>query len=203
MPARLDSTPKTLSGGPSGSSSAVFNTSSSGSVSGEGTSVPRRSRRWMPSGKRRKGAAERSALSLHLPLLRVPIPFPVRMVLIVGIDDIFHELVTHDVVPVKITELDPIDFMQNVADLDQTGYRRRRQVDLRDVAGDNGLRVSADSGQKHLHLHARRVLRLIQYNKRIVQRSAPHIGKRHDFDHPPLDVGLELLRGDHIVEGVV
>ena len=57
-------------------------------------------------------------------------------VLAVGGDDALHELVAHDVLAGEVDELDVGDAVEDVAHLPEAG-RALRQVDLRDVAGDD------------------------------------------------------------------
>ena len=57
-----------------------------------------------------------------------------------------------------------------------------RQVDLGDVARDHHLRAEAETGQEHLHLLGRGVLRLVEHDERVVQRAAAHVGERGDLD---------------------
>jgi hypothetical protein len=49
-----------------------------------------------------------------------------------------------------------------------------REIDLRDVAGDDRLRAEPEARQEHLHLLAGRVLRLVEDDERVVQRPAAH-----------------------------
>jgi len=61
-----------------------------------------------------------------------------------------------------------------------------RQVDLRDIAGDNRLCVEAKTRQEHLHLLRGRVCA----SSRITKASfsvCSHERKRCDFDHPPFN----------------
>ena len=64
-------------------------------------------------------------------------------VLVVGLDDPLHELVAHDVLAAEAHELDALDLLEDLADHDEPGALVARQVDLRDVAGDDHLRVEA------------------------------------------------------------
>ena len=78
-----------------------------------------------------------------------------------------------------------------------------RQIDLRHVAGDHGLRAEAEPRQEHAHLLARRVLRLVQDHERVVQRAAAHERERRDLDLPPLAKLLDALEVEHVVQRVV
>src|SRR5215212_6900815 len=85
----------------------------------------------------------------------------------------------------------------------ETAHTAFGQVDLRDVARDHHLGAEPEARQEHLHLLRGRVLRLIEYDERVVQSPASHERKRGDLDYTPLQVRLELRRVDHLVEGIV
>src|SRR5947209_11421691 len=96
-----------------------------------------------------------------------------RMVVVRG-DNSPDELVANDVVVAEPDELDPLDLVQDVADDDQAGVRVPWEVDLRDVPGDDHLRVEAQACQEHLHLLRRRVLRLVEDDEAVVDRVVRH-----------------------------
>jgi hypothetical protein len=77
------------------------------------------------------------------------------------------------------------------------------QVGLRDVAGDHDLAAEAESGEEHLHLLGRGVLRLVQDDERVVQRAAAHERQRRDLDRPGLDELRDRLGVEHVVQRVV
>ena len=81
--------------------------------------------------------------------------------------------------------------------------RPDRQVDLRDVAGDHGLRAEAEARQEHLHLLGGRVLRFVEDDERVVQRAPAHERDRRDLDGAALEQPLGLLDVHHVVERVV
>ena len=64
------------------------------------------------------------------------------------------------------------------------------EVDLGDVAGDDGLGVEADAREEHLHLFGRRVLRLVENDEGVVQSAPAHEGERGDFDGAVRDEAL-------------
>ena len=72
--------------------------------------------------------------------------------------------------------------LQDVVRFAQAALLPLGQVDLGDVAGDDGLGADADAGQEHLHLFRRRVLRLVENDEGVVQRPAAHEGERGDLD---------------------
>ena len=77
--------------------------------------------------------------------------------LVVGLDNALHELVAYDVLLVELHAADAFDISQHSHRLDEARSGGRRQVDLRDVARDDHLRVHAQAGQEHLDLVRRRV----------------------------------------------
>src|SRR5664279_4217550 len=85
----------------------------------------------------------------------------------VRLDDVPHQAVTDDVGLAEIVEPDPLDSLQNALYLDQPGLLAPRQIDLRFVARDHGLRVHAESRQEHLHLRVGRVLRFVENHERV------------------------------------
>src|SRR5919199_2151926 len=91
-------------------------------------------------------------------------------VLVVGLDDPLHEAVADHVVAAEPDELDALDVAQDVAHDDEAGALVARQVDLRDVARDDHLRVEPEPRQEHLHLLGAGVLRLVEDHERVVQR---------------------------------
>ena len=81
----------------------------------------------------------------------------------------------------------PSIVLQHVAHMDEAGALLARQVDLRDVAGDDDLRAEAEPRQEHLHLLRRGVLRLVEDDEAVVERPPAHEGERRDLDRPALD----------------
>ena len=81
--------------------------------------------------------------------------------------------------------------------------RPGRQIDLRDVAGDDRLRSEPEARQEHLHLLGGRVLRFVEDHERVVQRPAAHERDRRDLDHAALEQALDALGVEHVVERVV
>src|SRR5215510_5476571 len=124
---------------------------------------------------RRPRSSTRSTWSAGVPLL----PKPPRCEgvlrtaaaireLLVRLDDLLDELVAHDVAIVEVDERDPLDRPDDLHRLDQPGRPARGQIDLGDVAGDNGLGAEAEAGEEHLHLLRGRVLRLVEDDERVV-----------------------------------
>ena len=121
----------------------------------------------------------------------------------VGLDDPLDELVPDDVVVRELDERDAVDRAEDVAHRDQARRLARRQVDLRDVAGDDDLRAEAEARQEHLHLLGARVLRLVEDDEGVVDRAATHVGQRRDLDRALLHVGGQPVGVEHVVERVV
>ena len=91
-----------------------------------------------------------------------------------------------DVLVRELDEADPVDRAEDVAHLDQAERLVARQVDLRDVAGDDNLRAEAEPRQEHLHLLGRGVLRLVENDERVVEGAAAHERERRDLDRAAL-----------------
>src|SRR5437867_1242349 len=77
--------------------------------------------------------------------------------LLVGLDDLLHELVAHNIPIVEVNERDALDVADDLHRLDQAGGATDRQVDLCDVPGNHGFRTEAQPGEEHLHLLGRGV----------------------------------------------
>jgi hypothetical protein len=69
----------------------------------------------------------------------------------------------------EVGEGDAAHVGEDPACLDQAALLAALQVDLRDVAGDHGLRAEADAREEHLHLLDGRVLRLIEDDEGVIQ----------------------------------
>src|SRR5262249_2262922 len=117
----------------------------------------------MPSARRtRQASATAAPSSTSSPLrlststvsteLRAPSGARLLRVLAVGLDDALHELVADDVAMVEADEADPVDALEDLWHLDQPGRLVARQVDLRDVAGDDHLGAETEAREEHLHL---------------------------------------------------
>src|SRR5689334_21900594 len=63
----------------------------------------------------------------------------------VGLDDLLHQRVPDDVLLVEVDECDAGNGADDFDGFDESGRAARRQVDLRDVAGDDGLRSKAEA----------------------------------------------------------
>src|SRR5258708_35711993 len=107
----------------------------------------------------RPGTARRRPRSSAMPTRRPGSPSGMLDVAarerLVGLHDLLHELVPHDVAIVEVDERDSVDGADDLHRLDEPGGAPMRQVDLRDVAGDHRLRAEAEARQEHLHLLGR------------------------------------------------
>src|SRR5262249_35157533 len=88
-------------------------------------------------------------------------------VFIVSLNYHLHQVMAHYILLVKINEIDSVYVSYYALGLDKSRPAAGGQVDLRDVAGDDRLRSEPDSGEKHLHLFRRGVLRFVQNDERI------------------------------------
>ena len=84
----------------------------------------------------------------------------------------------------QITDADIFNILHNGNCHVQSGDLPRRQVFLCSVSGDHHFGAETDTGQEHLHLRWRRILRFIQDNKGIVQCAPAHVGKRRHSIRP-------------------
>lgn len=125
------------------------------------------------------------------------------LLLIVGADDLLYEAVTHDVRLIELDLRDAFDVLQDAGGLFETRFLVFRQVDLRQVAGDDGLGRRTDTGKEHLDLQVGGVLCLIEDDERIIERTAAHVGERCDLDHAVGHVVGQLIGRDHVVERIV
>src|SRR6185369_7058271 len=117
--------------------------------------------------------------------------------------DALHERMAHDVPGREEREADAVDASQYFDRVAQARLHVARQVDLRDIAGNDGRGAEADACQEHLHLFDRRVLRFVEDYERIVERAAAHIGERGDFDDIALDQAHDLVDAEHLVKRIV
>src|SRR5438105_1155293 len=83
----------------------------------------------------------------------------------------------HDVPVSQIAEPDPFDPGEDPLDLEQSGILSVGQVDLRLVTRDHRARVHAQAREEHLHLHASRVLSLIENHEGVGQGATTHVRK--------------------------
>ena len=116
--------------------------------------------------------------------------------------DRLHQRMTDDVLLRQMHDGDPFDPLEPMHRIHQARPHRSRQIDLRDVAGDDDLRAVAHARQEHLHLRDGRVLAFVEDNDGVIKRAAAHEGERGDLDDVVLGVALDLLGLHHVVEAV-
>src|ERR1700722_4897149 len=112
--------------------------------------------------------------------------------LFVSTDDLLHQIVAHDIFLAELNSADTVDFAANFESFDQARLLSGGQVDLRDVTSDDRLGIKAQAGQKHLHLLAGGILRLIENYERIIQRAAAHKSEGGNFDNAFLQKSLQF-----------
>src|SRR5680860_1498563 len=124
-------------------------------------------------------------------------------VVVVRRDDVADEAVSDHVLGGEPVEVDILNPGEDVLDDPQAALRATGQVDLGDVAGDDLVRAEAESGEKHLHLFRRGVLRLVQDDERVVEGPATHVGQGRDLDGARREQLGDRLGVEHVVQGVV
>src|SRR5690606_30124815 len=108
-----------------------------------------------------------------------------------------------DVAAVELDELDALDMAEDVDGLDEAAVRALREVGLGDVSGDDAAGAGTEAGEEHLHLGRGGVLGLVEDDEGVRERPAAHVGEGYDLDGVLVEVGRELVAGDHVLEGVV
>ena len=89
-------------------------------------------------------------------------------VLIVSTNDALHQVVPHHVAFVEIHEGQTFYVFQNISSFEKTAAPRIGQINLRNVAGNDGFGIETQTGDKHFHLFRGRVLCLVQNYERII-----------------------------------
>ena len=97
----------------------------------------------------------------------------------------------HDVAAVELHDADPLDTAQNLHRPRQSAVGTTGQVDLRHVARDDEFGITSHARKEHLDLRQGRILRLVQNDESVVERTAAHVGQRRDLHGPLLDVFLQ------------
>ena len=124
-------------------------------------------------------------------------------VAVVGADDSLDQLMAYDVDVIEVAEADAFDPVEDVKGFEEAGLFRVGQISLGKVAGDDRLGVVAETGNEHLHLLGRGVLRFVHDDESVVESATSHEGERGDFD----DIGLEHLVDldgiDEVIESVI
>ena len=100
-------------------------------------------------------------------------------------------------------EIQPFYVAQFFACVFQAGFDVAWEVDLADVAGNDGFCTEADTGQEHFHLFGRGVLRFIQNHIRAVERAPAHVSERGDFDQAFFHQFGHSVEAHQVVERIV
>src|SRR6266481_5568826 len=132
------------------------------------------------------------------PALRVP-----RIMLLIRPDNLLHQVVPHHVLLAELHRADSRNSPANFHGLDQPALLPARQVNLRDVPGNHGLRIESQPRQKHLHLLAGGVLRFVQNHERIIQRPPAHKRQRRNLDDSLFQEPLQFVRVQHVIKRVI
>src|SRR5260370_8838186 len=106
----------------------------------------------------------------------------------------------YDVALVEVYKGNAVHTFEHVHDLKQAAAPGVGQINLRDVAGDDALGVESHAGDKHLHLLRSRVLRLIEDDERIVERTAAHEGNGRNLNHVLFQMAVNLFAIHQIVD---
>ena len=109
----------------------------------------------------------------------------------------------HDIFLVEFHSGYTLYIFQNPYRLYQPRSLRRRQIDLRHIAGNDHFRIHTQSGKKHFYLVCGRVLRLIENDHRIAQCTPPHKCQRSDLYHVCLHVLFQLHSRNHILQSII
>ena len=125
------------------------------------------------------------------------------VVFLVGADDALDEVVADDIFFAELGAADAFDPAADFKSFNEAAAFAGRQINLRDVAGDDSFGVEAEARQKHFHLFTGGVLRFVEDDERIVERAAAHEGERRDFDNSLLEKRFELVGVEHFVKSVV
>ena len=103
----------------------------------------------------------------------------------------------------QTANLDILHAVQYADGLLQTADFVARQVNLRDIAGNDDFRAEAEACQKHLHLLACGVLCFVENDKAVVQCPPAHICQRRNLNISALKILSIRLRPQHIEQRVV
>src|SRR5271165_1307925 len=125
------------------------------------------------------------------------------LVIVIGADDALHQVVPHDVAFIEVAKANPVNVLQDIDHFQKSAAVRIRQINLRDVAGDDGFRVEPETGHEHLHLLGSGILRLVKNDERIVQGPPAHERDGRDLDDVLLQITVYLVGLEHVVERVV
>ena len=110
---------------------------------------------------------------------------------------------SHYVLGIEESERNTVHTMKYVDDLAEARLFARRQICLRDIAGDHCFGAEANAGEEHFHLLGRRVLRFIENDERLVERATAHERKRGHLNHISLNESRNPIKAHHFIKRVV
>ena len=117
--------------------------------------------------------------------------------------DALYKRMSYDIFFGEMNKRDARDFTEHVACVDEAASLRVGQVDLREVARDNHLGAYAQAGEEHLNLRHGGVLRLIEDNDGIGERSAAHESQGRNLNNTFLHLLLQFSLGNHVLQRIV
>src|SRR3954451_13598946 len=97
-----------------------------------------------------------------------------RSLSVVGVHDARHQFVAHDVIDRERHMADAFDIAEQPHGLGKTRGLAAWQIGLARIAGHDHAAVLAKAREKHLHLHRSRILRLVENDDGVCQRSSAH-----------------------------
>src|SRR3984885_16246754 len=95
-------------------------------------------------------------------------PQPRLLVSRVGIDDFGDQPMADHVGTGQLRDVNVVDAVEDTDRRAQTRPAGTRQVDLRNIAGDNDFRAKSQPGEKHLHLFGGGVLGFVEDDERVI-----------------------------------
>ena len=108
-----------------------------------------------------------------------------------------------DILAGQRAECNVIDLPENIHGNFKAAPGIKGKILLRQVTRNDDPGTEPDTGQEHLHLRGRGILRLVEDNKRVVQRPAPHVCKRRYLNRTLFGILRVTLRPHDLIEGVV
>src|SRR5690554_3580185 len=103
-------------------------------------------------------------------------------VFLISFDYPLHHSAANYIITLEFDKANPRYGVQNGCCVNKTTGSISRKINLSDISGHYRCGVLTDSSQEHLHLFRGGILRFIEYDTGVVQRTATHIGKRCSLD---------------------
>ena len=110
---------------------------------------------------------------------------------------------TDDVNRLEAHDADALHASQDSARLSQPRGCSAQQIDLLKIPRHHHARAEAKTREEHLHLRARRILRLIKNDKCVIERASAHIGKRRNLNQLTAHHLLIALRTEDVLQRIV